>query len=70
MKTILNLSLALFIVAVSADLVPPVTQVFGSANYHDPLPFNGSSIAGVAVGYAVFGSLLIFAWVRIWVDEY
>src|SRR4051812_48362531 len=70
MKTTVGaLVLAVIAALVSADKYPH-TKVFGSANFHHTPELDNVAIGGIAAGYAVFGSLLLFAWVRIWVDEF
>ena len=61
-------TLSLFVAA--EEVHYPRTQVYGSPNFHGTPEMDNVAIGGIAAGYAVFGSLMIFAWVRIWVDEF
>lgn len=47
----------------------PHTKEFGSSSFHHTPEFDNVAKGGIAAGYFVFGIFLIFAWVRIWVDE-
>ena len=63
----LILASLMFVATVNAY---PVTQTFGTSNYHITPEFDNVAKGGIASGFFVFGSLMLFAWVRIWVDEY
>ena len=70
MKTTVGaLVLATLAVFVTAETYPH-TKVFGSPNFHTTPEMDNVAIGGIAAGYAVFGSLLLFAWIRIWIDEF
>lgn len=61
--------LASLVLLVSGESYPH-THTFGSPNFHDTPEMDAVAIGGIAAGYAVFGSLMLFAFVRIWIDEF
>lgn len=47
----------------------PKTEVFGTDDYHTTPEKDGVYIGGMVAGFVLFGTLMIYAIIRIWIDE-